>query len=94
MPGELERAKHVLKGSILRNIGQPRDDMRMFAYHYMITGEVPLIDDEVRKYEAVTENQVMALAQQLLVRRDMTAAIYGAKNVAGSTAAFAKGVDF
>ncbi len=93
-PGELERAKNVLKGSMLRNIGQPRDDMRMFAYHYMITGEVPLIDDEVKKYEAVTENEVMGLAQKLLVRRNMTAAIYGAKSTADSNAAFAKGVDF
>ena len=92
--GELERAKHVLKGSILRNIGQPRDDMRMFAYHYMITGDVPLIDDEVKKYEEVTENEVMKLAQQLLVRKDMTAAIYGAKTTADSTGAFAKGIDF
>lgn len=94
LPGELERAKHVLKGSILRNIGQPRDDMRMFAYHYMITGEVPLIDDEVKRYEQVTEDEVMGLAQELLVRKDMTAAIYGARNVADPTVAFAQGVDF
>ena len=93
-PGELERAKHVLKGSILRNIGQPRDDMRMFAYHYMITGDVPIIDDEVRKYEKVTEDEVMRLAQQLLVRKSMTAAIYGDKKVAEATAAFAQGTDF
>jgi hypothetical protein len=31
---------------------------------------------------------------KLLVRKDLTAAIYGAKATAESTAAFAKGIDF
>jgi predicted Zn-dependent peptidase len=93
-PGEIDRAKRIIKGAILRIYGQPRDDMRSMVYSYCITGRVRTIDEIIKRIEAVTEEQVMSFAQSQLKRSAMCAAVHAGKAQADPVAVKAAGIDF
>jgi len=93
-PGELERAKRIIKGAILRIVGQPREDMRSMIFAYLVTGKVRTIDEVIARYEAVTEEQVLAFAQEHMQRKMMCGAIHAAREQAELVAAKAAEIDF
>ncbi|MCE5295845.1 MAG: hypothetical protein LLG16_01925, partial [Euryarchaeota archaeon] len=90
----LDRAKRIIKGSILRVYGQPREDMRSMIYSYVMTGKVRTLDEIIARIEAVTEDQVVSFAQAQLNRRMMCAAVHAGKAQADSVAMKAAGIDF
>jgi len=93
-PGELERAKRIIKGAILRIVGQPREDMRSMIFAYLVTGKVRTIDEVIARYEAVTEEQVLAFAQEHMQRKMMCGAIHAGREQAETVAAKAAEIDF
>ncbi|HSV41894.1 MAG TPA: pitrilysin family protein [Methanomassiliicoccales archaeon] len=93
-PGELDRAKRVIKGAILRSLGQPRDDLRLMIFTFMGAGKVRTMDEIIRRVEAVTEEQIMAYVEQHLRRKKMCGAIHAAEELARSVAAKASEIDF
>ncbi|QLH74582.1 MAG: insulinase family protein [Methanomassiliicoccales archaeon] len=93
-PGEMERAKRVIKGALYRVYGQPRDDMRTMIYSFMMTGKVRTVDEMVSRIEAVSEEQVMSFADSQLNRGMMCAAVHAAKEKAEPVAIKAASIDF
>ncbi|OPY33095.1 MAG: Peptidase M16 inactive domain protein [Methanomassiliicoccales archaeon PtaU1.Bin124] len=93
-PGELDRAKRIIKGAILRTVGQPREDMRSFLFSYLVTGKVRKVDEVIARYEAVTEEQIVAFAQEHMQRKKMCGAVHAAMEQAEPVAAKAAAIDF
>jgi predicted Zn-dependent peptidase len=93
-PGEMDRAKRIIKGAILRTMGQPRDDMRSMIFAYIETGKVRKVDEVIARYEAVTEEQVLSFAQEHLQRKKMCGAVHAAMEQAEPVAAKAAEIDF
>ena len=93
-PGEMERAKRIIKGAILRTVGQPRDDMKAMVFAYMETGRVRTVDEVIQRVESVTAEQVMRFADTLLRRESMCAAVHASLDSAKPVAEKAVSIDF
>ena len=93
-PGEMERAKRIIKGAILRTVGQPRDDMKAMVFAYMETGRVRTVDEVIQRVESVTAEQVMGFADTLLRRESMCAAVHASLDSAKPVAEKAVSIDF
>jgi predicted Zn-dependent peptidase len=92
--GEIERAKRIIKGAILRTVGQPRDDMKAMVFAYMETGRVRTVDEVIERVESVTSEQVLRFADELLRRDRMCAAIHASLDSAKPVAEMAVSIDF
>lgn len=93
-PGEMDRAKRVIKGAILRTVGQPRDDMRSMIFSFVIGGRVRKYQEIIDKYESITEEEVMAFAEEHLQRKLMCGAVHASQEHADPVAAKATEIDF
>jgi len=63
---ELERAKHLLKGSIVMGLEATSTRMRRLAANEMVFGGQVSVEEVVREIEAVTAEQVRAVADDLV----------------------------
>ena len=63
---ELTRAKRMLKGGIVMGMENTSTRMRRLASNEMVFGEQIPIEEVVAKIDAVTSEQVLAVAQDLV----------------------------
>lgn len=75
-PGELDRAKHMMKGAYVRRFESSEARMMRLGESYMATGKVTSIEDLLEKMDAVTEEDVSKIADQLLDRSKLSIAIH------------------
>jgi predicted Zn-dependent peptidase len=92
--GEIERAKRIIKGAILRTVGQPRDDMKAMVFAYMETGRVRTVDEVIERVESVTPEQVSRFADEFLRRDRMCVAVHASLESARPVAEMALSIDF
>jgi predicted Zn-dependent peptidase len=67
--GELERAKHLLKGVYVRKLESSETRMVRLGEMFMSTGEAVAAEETLRRMDAVTEEDVHRMARELM-RRD------------------------
>lgn len=75
-PGELDRAKHMMKGAYVRRFESSEARMIRLGESYMATGKVTSIEDLLKKMDAVTEEDVLKIAGRLLDRSRLNIAIH------------------
>ena len=74
--GELARAKHLMKGAYVRRFESSEARMIRLGESYMATGKVSTIDELLEKMDAVTEEDIARLAEELLVRSKLSIAVH------------------
>jgi predicted Zn-dependent peptidase len=74
-PGELDRAKMVVKGNVLRSKGQPNSEFLALVYSQAKIGRPMTAEEDLQRILDVTEEQVRAAAS-LLHRPMMSAAVH------------------
>jgi len=79
--GELLRAKRLSHGEFVRKLEST--DQRLFRLGglYSLTGRAPTVEETVRELEAVDEEEVMSVAEELLVPSRMCLSVYARKDV-------------
>lgn len=92
--GELERAKYGLKGSLLRNACRPDQNMSSHIHQFLDRGEVQTIEEQLSDINAVSEDQVMRAAEQLLRREMVCATICAAPDMRAEMMEAAESLDF
>ena len=74
-PGELERAKMIIKGNVLRSKGQPNSEILALTYSLAKLGRPVTAEEDLLGILEVTEEQVQASAA-LMQRSMMSAAVH------------------
>ncbi|MFP4546382.1 MAG: M16 family metallopeptidase [Methanomassiliicoccales archaeon] len=75
--GELERAKRLVKGVLVRRLESTEHRMFRLGEHFLATGEVTTLDDILDQVNRVTEDEVMGVADELLVHQRLCMAVHG-----------------
>ena len=78
---ELERAKRQLKGSLLLGLESMSSRMMRLGRSELLVGRVVPVDEVTRKIEAVTHDDVLSLAKELLHPAGLSLALVGADPV-------------
>lgn len=91
---ELDKAKNILKGSLLRNACRPDQNMSTYLHHYLDTGKVQGIEEQLSEINAVTEEQVMKVAQDVLLRKKVCTAICAGEDMRAEMTEAADSLDF
>ena len=74
--GELRRAKNMVKGASIMAMESTDNRMYRLARITMLTGEPEELDDRIAALEAVTEEDVMRVAQKLLDPKEINVVMY------------------
>lgn len=78
-PGELQRAKNLVKGANVRYMESAEHRLYRMARSFMLTGEPETLEERLAAYDAVTEEDVMRVAADLIDARRLNVAMYGPK---------------
>jgi predicted Zn-dependent peptidase len=78
--GELERTKRLLKGSNIRAMESTDNRLYRLGVNHMLNGSTETLEDRLEKIDAVTEDDIMRAAQDLLVSDRMNTVVLGKKN--------------
>ncbi|TFG57070.1 MAG: insulinase family protein [Methanomassiliicoccus sp.] len=92
--GELEKAKYVLKGALLRNACRPDQNMSSQLHHYLDTGKVQSIEEQLEEINSVTGEQVMKVAQDILLREKVCTTICAGEEMRAEMVEAAGSLDF
>lgn len=76
-PGELDRVKRLIKGATVRRLESTDNRMFRIGESYAMTGEVKTIEQMIQEMEKITEDQVLAIAEELIKPQKMCVAIHG-----------------
>jgi predicted Zn-dependent peptidase len=91
---ELDKAKNILKGALLRNAYRPDQNMSTYLHNYLDTGKVQGIEEQLDEINAVTGEQVMKVAQDILVRKKVCTAICAGQDMRAEMVEAADSLDF
>ncbi len=75
--GELERSKRLIKGELIRSQESTSRRMTSVAREYMLTGDLYSLEDKLSKIDAVTEEDVMRIATQVIRPDTLNTVILG-----------------
>lgn len=81
-PGELQRAKNLIGGSMAKSMESTSSRLYRLTRDYMLRGTVRSFDEEMAALESTTEEQIMQVAEELLHADRMTSVVYGQENAA------------
>ena len=74
--GELERARNLIKGATARQSESTTNRLYRLIKRYMLTGSTETIGEKMRKLDAVTEEDVMRVANSVITK-DIVISVYG-----------------
>ncbi|MDW5564108.1 MAG: pitrilysin family protein [Methanomassiliicoccus sp.] len=74
--GELQRSKNLWKGAYVRRLESTESRMVRLGEVFMASGEVLTPEETLCRMEAVTEESVLKVAQQVLVRNKLAIAMH------------------
>lgn len=78
--GELERAKNLIKGVNARQMESTVNRCYRLTRRFMLTGKAESAMDRIKAIDAVTEEDVMSVADDVICSKGVTLAVYGPKN--------------
>ena len=78
--GEMQRAKNLIKGATARQLESTSMKVYRMARRFMLTGVAEPIEKSIEKINAVTEEDIMRVASDILRNNNLALAIYGPKN--------------
>ena len=78
--GELERAKRLVKGANVRNMESTEHRLYRLGVNHMLNGSTETLEDRLARIDAVTEDDVMRLAQDLLREGRLNTVVLGKGN--------------
>ncbi len=73
---EIQRAKNIFRGSLTRGLESTSNKMEVFAIDFMKTGKVKSVEDRMAEIDAVTEEDVMRVAERILDPKKVNLAMY------------------
>ncbi|MDD1772765.1 MAG: insulinase family protein [Methanomassiliicoccales archaeon] len=91
---ELDKARNVLKGSLLRNACRPDQNMSSHLYEYLEMGRVQSIEEQLHDLNAVTVEQVMKVVDVVLKREKVCTTICAGEEMRAETVEAADSLDF
>jgi len=74
---ELSKAKNILKGHAVRSVESTSKSLYSLCISTMLRGKPRLIDDVLREADAVTVEQVMAVADDIIRNGSLTVVMHG-----------------
>ena len=78
--GELERAKRLVKGSNIRAMESTDNRLYRLGVNHMLNGSVETLESRLRKIDAVTEEDVMRVAEDIMVSDRLNVVLLGKNN--------------
>ena len=78
--GELERAKRLVKGSNVRAMESTESRLYRLGVNYMLNGSAERLEDRLARIDAVTEDDVMRVAEDLLRPDRLNVVVLGSKS--------------
>lgn len=76
LPGELKRAKRLIKGVLVRRLESTENRMFRLGEEYLLTGQVKPMEQLLNEIHSVTEEEVIEVANKLLCREKLAAAVH------------------
>ncbi len=73
---ELDRAKRLVRGTSIRKLESSKNRMFRLGKIYALTGELTTIGESLTRIEEVTEEDIIEVADELLLPDAMSAAVY------------------
>lgn len=92
--GELARAKHWLKGMIVRRLESAENRMFFVGQLFAQTGKAMSSDEVLERIDGVTEEDIMRVAEKLLDREKLCVALHASKKDGGRIAKRIADLDF
>lgn len=92
--GELQRSKHLIKGSYVRRLESTESRMIRLGEMFMATGEAIPPEETLRRMDRVTEEEVLKAAEHLLVRNKLALAMHAPKKESEEQAKSLEDLDF
>lgn len=77
--GEMERAKNLIKGANARQMESTVNRAYRLTRRFMLTGNPESASERIKAIEAVTQEDVMRVASDVMTSDNLTLAIYSAK---------------
>jgi predicted Zn-dependent peptidase len=78
--GELDRAKRLIKGANIRHMESTENRLYRLGVNHMINGETATLEDRLASIDAVTEEEVMKLAEEILRPDRLNTVVLGEKS--------------
>jgi len=78
--GEMQRAKNLIKGATARQLESTSMKVYRMARRFMLTGVAEPIEKSIEKINAVSEEDIMRVASDVLRNNNLALAIYGPRN--------------
>ena len=78
--GEMQRAKNLIKGATARQLESTSMKVYRMARKFMLTGVAEPMEKSIEKINAVSEEDIMRVASDVLRNNNLALAIYGPKN--------------
>lgn len=79
-PGELERAKRLVKGANVRSMESTTNRLYRLGVNHMLNGSHQTLEERLAAIDAVTEDDVMRVAQDLLRGDRLNTVVLGKGN--------------
>ena len=78
--GELDRAKRLIKGANIRAMESTDNRLYRLGVNHMLNGSTESLEDRLKKIESVTEEDVMRVAEDILVSDRLNTVVLGKNN--------------
>jgi predicted Zn-dependent peptidase len=76
-PGELDRVKRLIKGATVRRLESTENRMFRIGDAYVMTGKVKTVEEMIQEMEEITEDQILAIAEEMIRPEKICVAIHG-----------------
>lgn len=74
---ELEKAKNIIRGSMIRNMESTTSRMYRLARSYVLRGEAVPFQADLDRLDAVGEEDVMSVAEDIIRHDRLNVVVYG-----------------
>ncbi len=78
--GELERAKRLVKGANIRSMESTENRLYRLGVNHMLNGSTETLQERLAKIDAVTQDDVMRVAEDILRSDNMNTVVLGKNN--------------
>ena len=75
--GELTRSRNLVKGALIRHMESTSHRLYRIARNVMLTGEVETFEDRLAALDAVTEDDVMRVAEDIMDPKGLNVVMFG-----------------
>lgn len=76
-PGELDRSKRMIKGALVRRLELTENRMFRIGDAFAMTGEVKTVEELFNEMEAVTDEEVLSIANDIIRPEKLCLAVHG-----------------